>query len=442
VRAASLWPLLPLVLLGCQADDGACGLHACDVRQAACQAMASQAAACLLGQPPREIPVALLPRTRLVADAVDEANQGDVPAQQRRLDALALLFLADRGVTPQELAQARSARVGAFYDLETKGITIVTDGDRALDTVFDVSVLVHEFTHALQDAAGRLPFPLADGDTSYDRFQARGVLVEGEASLTESLATLTLYDRSPGKVPWTTLLPALQSLSERYAAAAPVPLDLAYSYFAYPFGLSTMYRAYAAAGTAGLDRLWAEPPLSARQVMYQLATTAPNAGLDGPIVEDLADQAVPVLAADMAYLEGDRQGAFVFKLALLRAEQRLRLGPLSGASEQLVAGLRGDFFTYAGKVDNQGALVVWRLRFATPELASLAAFHLPRLSSRWTVSPLGGRDLVLAAQTSGSPVFFTAEVGAWQAPPPVMPRFAPPGAAVCPVRDPRLPRAQ
>ncbi len=376
--------LVAASLVACRADDGACGLHACDIRTPACQTMAAQAAACLLGQPARDIPVSLVSRTQLTADAVDEVSQSDVAAQQRRLDALALLYLADADVTPFDSARARSARVGAFYDGTTKGITIVTDGDRTLDGVFDVSVLVHEFTHALQDVEGRLAFPLADGDDSYDRFMARGALVEGEASLTESLATLILYNQARESVPWTPLFTRLHRLSALLGANTSVPLDLAYSYFSYPYGLSTLYRAYDLGGTLGVEGLWAAPPTSAREVMA------------GSLAPQLAPREMPVFAGlpdGYKLVEQDRLGAFVFRLFLIRCAAFAR-APLERAeADELAANLTGDAFTYATS-PGLTPLLIWRLRFATAAQANFASTYFSPLSPNWRVEQ-AERDVVI-----------------------------------------------
>src|SRR6185369_1931833 len=53
-----------LLLLGCQADPP-CGLRTCDISQPACQKIAAQAAACLLGQPAVEVPIELVTRQQL-----------------------------------------------------------------------------------------------------------------------------------------------------------------------------------------------------------------------------------------------------------------------------------------------------------------------------------------------------------------------------------------
>ena len=435
-----LWPAALVLLTACS-PDARCGLHACDIRATDCQQTAAAAAACLLGQPPQQIPIALVTRSQYIAGEIAAAHAGDVAREQRRLDALVLLDLADGGVTPEQAATSLSDRVAAFYDPAVKKITIVTDdnSDTPLDGATNMSLLVHESTHALQDARGRLAYPPPDGDRSYDRAMAQAALIEGEASLTESLTTLALFEHDVAKVPWEPVFTRLHALGTRIAAAAPVPIDLAYSYFAYPFGLSTMYRGYAALGPAGLDAIWASPPVSTRQIL--LDPGAPELG--SPLVEDLGPESVPELPAEFAFVDGDRTGAFVFQLFVLRAEQHSRV-PLPAGSRALAlaANLRGDYLSLWNRANARPAAVaIWRLRFSSTEQATLAWEHLDRVQ-RWTASARPAlwsprqqdRDVILTAPAAD----LLAATATWKAPPPppappaASASAAPRAATICP----------
>jgi hypothetical protein len=426
-------------LAACQ-PDARCGLRACDIREANCQKMASAAAACLTGQPAREIPVVLLARRQLIADTVAETNQADQTRERLRLQALAHLALADDDVSPVEAATALSDRLGAFYDSRTKRITIITDDDRPLDGAWYTSLLVHELTHALQDAAGRLAFPFGDGDTSYDRLIARGALVEGEASLAETLTTLELFEYPEALVPWDALFARLRTLSARAAAASAVPADLAYSYFAYPFGLALVYPPYAAQRTAGVAGLWAMPPRSSRTIM--LPQSAPE--LEPPVVEELGPDSVPDLTAAAAFLEGDRMGAFVFKVALLRAERNARAQ--TSRADELARHLRGDYLSlwwWPGPDNNSAtatSAAFWRLRFSNEATANQTAAYLHTLIAADPKQPKRsalpiGRDVILSGfATLPEPLPTT-----WKAPPAPMPTMPAAGAFLCPRHDPLVP---
>jgi hypothetical protein len=447
-RCAKLALLVVLGTLSC-APDTRCGIKACDIRKSDCQQSASTSAACLLGHPPQQIPVETVTRSQYVSGEVAGTQTGDVARQQRRLDAMMTLDLADPTATPQTATSSLSGRVAAFYNPPTKKITIVTDDgdDTPLDGAWNMSLLVHESTHALQDAAGRLAYPPPDGDRSYDRDMAQGALIEGEASLTETLTTLALFERDVGDVPWERLFARFDDLVSRIAAAAPVPVDLAYSYFAYPFGLMTTYRAYAAQGTAGLDQLWMTPPVSARQII--LGPGAPQLA-SGPVVEDLGPDAVPALPVVFEFVDGDRTGAFVFRLFVMRAERHsLKVASDASLARVLAANLRGDYLSLFVHHDRSGdhPAAAWRLRFATVDDAERAVAYLnqlaPAVDGRNAGGPSRGpswhayqidRDVVVASAAIPDPTVLIS----WKAAPapPVVPAAA---GAVRPVICPHAP---
>jgi hypothetical protein len=373
---------LLLLLAPACAPDARCGLRACDIRTSACQQSAASAAACLLGQQPQNIPIETVSRSHYVAGEISGSATGDLAAEQHRLDALMLIDLADPGVTPQSATASLSGRVAAYYSPAAKKITVITDdGDNTpLDGAWNVTLLVHESTHALQDAAGRLAYPPGDEDRSYDRGMALDALIEGEASLTETLARLALFEHDVADVPWQRLFTQFDDLVSRIAAAAPVPIDLAFSYFAYPYGLTATYRAYAADGTAGLDRLWATPPISARAVI--LGPDAPELAA-GPVVEDLGPDSVPKDTGGLIYLDGDRTGAFVFRLFVMRAERNAGVALANSRARALGADLSGDYLSlFTGGPSSTSSAVSWRLRFSTSEAADRAEAHLTALRPR------------------------------------------------------------
>ncbi len=408
-----------LVFMACSPDPP-CGLQACDIREPSCQQSASRAAACFLGEEPQEIPVTLLSRSQLVVQAATGGSPAEIAFEKKRFAALALLDLADPDVTPNQAAATLAARIGAFYDSRTRAITIITeDGDSGpMDGAWNMSLLVHEFTHALQDRAGHLAFPYRDNDTSYDRLMARGALVEGEASYTETRAMLGLFHRDTTDVAWPALFTRVHDLALRATAAAPVPADFAYSYFSYPFGLSTVIGAYQAGGLPAIQDLWNRPPTSARQVL--LGASAPELA-EGPLVEDLGVDSSPELQAPHAFVAGDRQGAFVWQL-FIRRNQRRFLSAVSGRGElrALAARLTGDYLSLFESAT--APLAIWRLRF-TDEASAIAAhrvlIELESSGVSWR-SRRVARDLIIVGH-GGSEDPTTAV--AWRAPPPNMPSY-------------------
>jgi hypothetical protein len=416
-KPRGLVALEAVVLVACN-GDAPCNLRACDILQPDCQQMAEAAAACWLGKPPVHIPVTVVSRSQYVASENAAAGSGDVTAAQRRLNALELLDLADPHVTPQEAATSLADRVQAFYEPSKKRIVIVGEDDpsAALDGAFNTILLVHESTHALQDTVGRLDSPPPDGDRSYDRAIAQAALIEGEASLTETLSTLALFGHDVPSVPWPQVFARLHDLGTRVGAAAPVPIDLAYSYFAYPFGLSTMYEGYAAGGAAGVDAIWAAPPTSTRHILRR--STDPGATTDLDSV-DLGADSVPALPAAYEYIDGDRVGAFVFELFLVRIAAHSDL-PVADASQirRLAEGLAGDYLSLFRKPTEDTPAACWRLRFASPEARDAATSFLQARPRNWKLETQD-RDLIITAPGPGDLV----QGAGWKAPP-APPAFA------------------
>jgi hypothetical protein len=409
-----------VLLLGCQADPP-CGLRTCDIREADCQKTAAIAAACLLGQPAIEVPVELVTRQQLVNDAVTETNQSDLGRETIRLQALSLLDLADPDVTPVQASTALTARTGAYYSGRDKKITIVVEGNgaRPLDGPYDVGMLVHESAHAIQDSLGHLSFPRADGDATSDRRMARGVMVEGEASLAGTLTTLGLYGYDVGDVPWEITFARLGDLAGQGASGSQIPADIAYSYFAYPFGLAVAYRAWASGGTAALTQLWAQPPLSSRQALLP-PTVEPLP--DQRPIEPLGDDAVPMLPAASAYFSGDRVGAFVFELFIRRAERRAGVSP--SRARAFAGQVAGDFLSIFTAAD--GPSIYWRLRFPSVPSANLALAYVDQIGAhRWSVVQRD-RDLIIVGTPPNG--LMPPPTTTWTSPPPPAPP-APGGAA-------------
>ncbi|HEY0706346.1 MAG TPA: hypothetical protein VGG33_06095 [Polyangia bacterium] len=414
-----------------------CDLTACDIRQTSCQQQLARATACLLDQPPLDIPVTTITRSQLRASMVSEVERTDLVREQLRLQGLGFLNLANPAITPQEAARFQADFIGAFYDRRNKGITVVvedgnqagTQADRPLDGPY-VPLLVHEFTHAIQDHLGRLDFPRADGDGSYDRFFARGALVEGEASLNESRAALALTNHDPYHVVWQPVLDRLQTEGATWVATSPVPVDFAYSGFVYPFGLEVMRDVFRDHRSLGLTDVWEHPPTTARQVQQW---PAPQ-----PSAEDLGADAIPVVARPNTLIETDRMGAFVFLNYLMRLPPRFadpfRAPPrprreLMDLAEQL----QGDQLSLFRLESPTGplAFAVWRLRFATPEIALSVASFLSLPSSNPNERRfLSGRDVILL----GSPGGLVSDITGWR-----LETFAPIAPASAPGRHAHAP---
>ncbi len=349
------------------APEAPCGLRGCDLRDVACQQALATATACLRGVDPVSIPVSVVSR----ADYMQSETMPDLTPEEyvsftRWNAALATLNLAPANATPADVYGASAAWTGAFYSRTAKQIVIIQDGP--LEGWNYASMLVHEYTHAIQDAR----FDLA---ALRDRFVADldsslsiGAITEGEATYVGDLASAGFFGLGAADVPWPDILAGWQSNARANARRSPYPVTLSWAHFRYPFGTGYVKGAIDAAGWPGVDALYAAPPASTREVIAGFGAVEPDGG---PWVEDLGADAVPVVSPPLMYLDSDTMGAWIFE-AFMR-----RLG-LDSLGATYAPQLRADRLSIIGSSDGSATIAVWRLRFATaPEGLQLIAASLP-----------------------------------------------------------------
>lgn len=348
-------PLAPLALLlaAACAPEPPCGLRACDVRDAACQRMAAEAAACLRGVDPVDVPVAVVTRDAYVAAAENPPLTSD--------QIISFLFwnagLAALGLGPTDDSvatdgAANAAQIGGFYSPTDKQITIIENGG-AMDSLFWVGVLVHENVHALQDARFDLAQLAAAYDVDLDRALAFGAVLEGDATYVEDLAKSGFFGIGAGDVPWPSVFDQWQASARDEARVSARPVSLAWAFFDYPFGTAFVKGAVDVANGSRVDHLFAAPPSGTREVMAGFGAPEPTGAL---WAEDLGPDAVPVLGARFQYVGADRLGAWLFEVFLNRALQYDR------DAANLAKSLRGDVLSVFIEQETLGAVAVWRLR--------------------------------------------------------------------------------
>ena len=167
------------------------------------------------------------------------------------------------GVDLAEAVQRAVTReVAGFYDWERKTLFIADWIPRMLQ----LPILVHEVTHALQDAhfgLGRFMTPKAGADDAQAAAQA---LIEGDATLVMVLALLPDPEDAPGV---DAAIAMVVSSAEQQVAQIDAPPVVAEALvFPYNAGLTLARAVQRARGWAGLDRLYADPPLSTEQVLH------------------------------------------------------------------------------------------------------------------------------------------------------------------------------
>ena len=357
-----LLPLLPLA--ACQDSSTTCGLRLCDIRAAACQQMAAQAAACLRGGAVPATPVRVV---TMAAYQNEESSVVPTAAEDHAFHVwhtgLAHWGLAPASLTYAQAAQISASSVAAEYAPDKKLITIVDGGD-ALDSRWAVQTLVHEYVHAMQDAQVDLVALAAVQETDFDRTLATEAMVEGEATVLGDQAEVLLFGDSVA----TTSFASIYGNYKRYAngsvVASTMPVDLAWVYFHYPYGAAYQQAVYAKGGVLAMAPLLSAPPSGSREVMAGYGVAEPTGA---PFTESLGAEAVAILPDRFAYVDSDTYGGWLATVFFARNDLNAWTN---------LPNVVGDHFSVYEESATGQVVSVWRLRFTTAALATTAAADL------------------------------------------------------------------
>jgi hypothetical protein len=350
----------------------------------------------LRGVEPVSVKMTVVPRARFLAEAEQAgAASPDEATFRHFIAAYALLGLSKAGLTTGGAAKADAAWIAAFYDPPSKSITIIDWGD-PLDGSDAIELLVHEYTHALQDRTPGLEAFYAAHTPSFDAAIASTAMLEGEATLVEDLARLGFWDKTPRQIPWARVLGDWQERARRARDASELPILLAPAHFRYAFGTGYVVDSYLGGGWEAVAALYTTPPLSTRQVQAGVAAVEPAGG---PWREPLGADAAPVLPDEYRFVGSQDLGAWL-------AETFMERNGSPALAARLAARLRGDALTVFRRRGDPGeTLVTWRLRFAAEEDARLliGGLRVQGHSASDVVSWTAGRDLIIVASTRSLP---------------------------------------
>ena len=406
-----------MVAAGCADSTRPCGAVVCDIRAPDCQRRVGELAACLRGVEPVMVPVRVIPFSEYLNAAVNQTFPPDqVEHFARSVEGLSLLLLAPAGLTLRQAA-GDTAWAAAYYSMDDRSITIVDRGE-PMSSVDSVSLLVHEYTHALQDATMGINAFL-DPAATFDWSLAAQSVIEGEAVLVNDLAELALFDYPPDRVAWPRVFGGWHGRTRsRYHAESRVML-LADLHFIYPFGTWLVHQAWTAKGWDGVRSLYQAPatPTATRQVLAGFGAPAPAGGA---WTESLGDQAMPALPDAYQLIDADTVGSFPLEAFLAR------LGPQTGAIEAAQR-LRGDVLSIQYDRTAKVTVSCWRLRFVDQSAAEVVAARVSG-KLRATVARFE-RDVIIMAATPGGwtprpppdQVFKAIPPPAPPPPPPTMP---------------------
>ena len=394
MRARRIAGAVLVALLASACDEGGpvpCGLRVCDIREPGCQQMAGEAAACLRGVTPVAVPVTVVSRDAYMQMAADMTPTPEAEAAFLRWNAgLSLLGLAPAASSSADTRAASAANTGGFYSAADKQITVIDDGV-PLGSWPYVALLVHEWTHAIQDARFDLQQLGATNATDLDRGLAWGAVFEGEATYVGDLAASGLFGLGAADIPWRKVFDNWQAAARGQARTSPFPVSLAWAHFRYPFGSDFVKGTVDAAGWSGVDTLFGTAPGGTREVIAGAGAQEPD---QGPWVEDLGADAVPILPDQFQYLDYDRMGAWIFETFLRRLF-------VDSAADTLAPRLRGDTLSTFRDQVTDGTIAVWRLRLSSAQAVTDA---LANVDLQVAFARLGAvrvevadRDLILVA---------------------------------------------
>lgn len=359
-------------------------LESCDIRDESCQEKVAKVVACLRDSNAVTPRVDVVDADDFVDDQVNDADAAPWSDDQRdHYRALSLIDLMPKDVEPGELAADEWANVAAFYDSETRRVTVLDRG-YVLDGPGSVLLLAHELVHAQQARETDGAFYEASDD-SRDGHWAANALIEGEAALYQDLAETFAYGIEPGDLDWKNIYRNYESNAWFYASGEAAIYERVDDYFSYAFGGAYLSAAYDKGGTAAVHRALRDVPSSTREVSAGYPRKAERYA-----VESLDDIAVPMLDESYTLLSRDRGGSFLFESFVVRAEQRLRALP-----DLVGTGVTGDSLS-TFRAGEDAVAVFWRVRFVDADHAEAFEGRLARVKSDWVVKR-DDRDVIIAA---------------------------------------------
>lgn len=243
----------------------------CDVRDAACQARLLELAACVRdSEPPSDLQIDVLTKAEYTKLLRDDAEDVEEPAIQHFSRALSRFGLAPRNGVPYDDQLDEQANFAAGqYRWEEKRVIVVDHGGSASSPDAN-AILLHEFVHALQDAAHDLStWPGEDIAWTFDASLAVSTVVEGEASFYETRVSAPLLGLDHARVDFEQ---AFQDFLDRALVRAfDSELLLSQSFRTVPYGLGALqaFHAWESEGPRGLDPLWSDPPLTTQRVLAE-----------------------------------------------------------------------------------------------------------------------------------------------------------------------------
>lgn len=389
--------VLAVLSFGCGEDDapeaGAVRLHPvpgceafvhtpCEVNELPCQTRLLELAACLRGDAPAVLPpietitdLEYARRWRAALDSEPEPN----PNHQEAAFVL-LQLVPPGGFGTEALLDTAIQFVGAYYDGETKSVTLV-DGGQGLSARDWSALLLHEFIHLLQDR--EIPFAERQATLgSEDAWFAMRAITEGEAQFHSIRYLASVSGFEPANLQLEDFFAARVSRNELAFIETDAPYLQAPYRFPYDWGGRFLSHAWRRAGLAGVKPHFVDPPRTTHTLLAS-ATAEYVPDFEPTLLSPAEPPAEWVLAFE------DNLGALTLFLAL---GQRF---DDADRARNLALAWRGDHFSAYGEADGTTTALVWLLDFADAASAT-------RVAAAFSDSARADGTRVTIAKTNGT----------------------------------------
>ena len=329
----------------------------------------------------RELTLDVLPPVRTLtqdeyrAEAAQNATQETDADIERTLLSYGRLGFYPPGFDLRGSAAARSDLYIAYYDGQTKSVTLV--GNPKHPTI------VHELVHALQDQHFDLSRIEPGDHISSDEALARSSLVEGDAVLAEFRDDVVDQggDVIASIQPYVTL-PFAEKVASDTFESTTLPKILA-SHAAFAYGFGTLYVTSQVGVTTFRYDLSQSNALFAAGARPHSTAEVMRVGLGGT-AHDLEDTGLDVvpdfLGVDYEVDFVDRLGAWLTYVLFLPTTQQLPTpGAPAGVDYDFASRLTGDQFAFFRRKDGTASAITWTTIWDEESTAAAFEMLLPLL---------------------------------------------------------------
>lgn len=340
------WCLSTGAIAGCAPDwEEGCVLPVCDVRQAACQSAVYQHLGCSRGTSSAAPPVAVVtPEEALETLSEDAYSAEERESYRAQLRGMALFGMADADHTLDTAREALADDVVGFYSDDS--VTVIDRGE-PLDTLDATGVLLHEFVHAVQDAEFDLSALHEEHAGTRDEYLALRALTEGEAKHYE------LWGRASHEgiyADWDRTYEDWRKKARAEAIEHDSPWVFAVHHFAYAYGASFVFDAWATDRQSAVDELYLQIPSSTAEIIAGYGNETSWTGVVAPLV--------PVAPAGFEYLGASSPGLWLVGVLAAKLGGNLWYHDPTGAR----------FFLFRSQEGDE-VLAMWRIRLDSAENA-------------------------------------------------------------------------